>query len=62
MAQIGETVTVKPGHRAPVSGYDDCDTGCGHRRSTDVHGHRMPPLPDGYRGGTWRPSERRPTS
>jgi expansin (peptidoglycan-binding protein) len=46
----------RPGQVVPASGIYRCDTGCGHSyASTDVRGHRFPPLPDGCRGGRWVP-------
>ncbi|MFF3671670.1 hypothetical protein [Microtetraspora malaysiensis] len=38
----------------PESGIYECDSGCGHQWSTDVKGHRFPPLPDGCKGGGWK--------
>jgi hypothetical protein len=44
----------RPGEIVPASGIYRCDAGCGHGfESTDVKGHRFPPLPNGCRGGRW---------
>ncbi|WP_256332951.1 hypothetical protein [Streptomyces sp. 2131.1] len=37
----------------PESGIYECDCGAGHHWSTDVKGHRFPPLPPGCPGGAW---------
>lgn len=53
---MGEPRTVyHPGQRVPVSGIYQCDDGeDGHAfESTDVKGHRFPPLPGGCRGRGW---------
>jgi hypothetical protein len=43
-----------PGQIVPTSGIYRCDTQCGHTfESTDVKGHRFPPLPDGCGGSGW---------
>ncbi|WP_433415000.1 hypothetical protein ACQP1V_36180 [Microtetraspora malaysiensis] len=44
----------RPGMIVPESGIYECDSGCGHQWSTDVKGHRFPPLPDGCKGGGWK--------
>jgi hypothetical protein len=49
-----------PGQKAPVSGFYECDSGCGHRYSTDVAGHVLPPLPEGCTGGGWQLAQARP--
>jgi hypothetical protein len=49
-----------PGQRVPVSGFYECDCGTGHRYSTDVAGHVLPPLPQGCSGTGWRLAEARP--
>ena len=45
-----------PGRLVPVSGIYRCDVH-GHDdhlfESTDVRGHRFPPLPGGCSGGAW---------
>jgi len=46
----------RPGELVPVSGIYRCgvDEHEDHRfESTDVRGHRFPPLPGGCRGGHW---------
>ncbi|RPK56378.1 hypothetical protein EES44_26860 [Streptomyces sp. ADI96-15] len=49
-----ETATWRPGEIVPESGIYACDCGQGHHHwSTDVKGHRFPPLPAGCPGGTW---------
>jgi hypothetical protein len=49
-----QTPRFHPGEIVPQSGIYQCDSGCGHPfESTDVRGHRFPPLPDGCRGGRW---------
>lgn len=62
MAENDETVTLKPGERAPVSGFYDCDAGGGHRWSTDVKGHPMLTLPEECTGAVWRLAQQRPSS
>ena len=43
-----------PGQVVPVSGIYRCDQECGHSfESTDVKGHRFPPLPRGCPGSGW---------
>ncbi|GGU49073.1 hypothetical protein [Streptomyces lavendofoliae] len=42
-----------PGEIVPASGIYECDCGAGHHWSTDVKGHRFPPLPAGCTGGSW---------
>jgi hypothetical protein len=54
MSNTANEETFRPGEKVPASGIYECDSGCGHRWSTDVKGHRFPPLPDGCKGGGWR--------
>ncbi|WIX76835.1 hypothetical protein QRX50_36220 [Amycolatopsis carbonis] len=61
MGTIGDNATFSPGQKAPVSGFYECDTGCGHRYSTDVAGHVLPPLPKECSGSGWRLAQQRPT-
>jgi len=43
-----------PGQIVPISGIYRCDSPCGHTfESTDVKGHRFPPLPSGCGGSGW---------
>ncbi|WP_040339421.1 hypothetical protein [Candidatus Blastococcus massiliensis] len=48
--------TFHPGQMVPRSGIYRCSEGHGDHayESTDVKGHRFPPLPDGCRGEGWR--------
>ncbi|WP_218952429.1 hypothetical protein [Amycolatopsis anabasis] len=62
MTTIGENAMFTPGQKAPVSGFYTCDSGCGHRFSTNVAGHVLPPLPEGCAGRGWRLAEQRPSS
>lgn len=48
-----EQRTWHPGEIVPESGIYECDCGAGHHWSTDVKGHRFPPLPAGCPGGAW---------
>ncbi|SEE49338.1 hypothetical protein SAMN05216483_6394 [Streptomyces sp. 2131.1] len=48
-----EQRTWRPGEIVPESGIYECDCGAGHHWSTDVKGHRFPPLPPGCPGGAW---------
>ncbi|MBF4134883.1 MULTISPECIES: hypothetical protein [Streptomyces] len=48
-----ETATWRPGEIVPESGIYACDCGQGHHWSTDVKGHRFPPLPAGCPGAAW---------
>lgn len=43
-----------PGEIVPDSGIHECDCGQRHQYSTDVKGHRFPPLPDGCSGNGWK--------
>lgn len=52
--------TYRPGQKAPVSGFYECNCGDAHRVSTDVAGHVLPPLPQGCSGGVWTLKEARP--
>ncbi len=61
MASIGSNATFRPGQKAPASGFYECDCGRGHRFSTNVAGHVLPPLPEGCSGATWRLAEARPS-
>ncbi|TQM32438.1 hypothetical protein [Nocardia bhagyanarayanae] len=56
MTKLEENEILKPGQKAPASGIYECcgPTSCGHRFSTDVAGHRLPPLPADCKGGGWR--------
>ncbi|MCU1606419.1 MAG: uncharacterized protein JWP46_2884 [Modestobacter sp.] len=49
------TDVFRPGQVVPTSGIYRCDDGeDGHVfESTDVKGHRFPPLPNGCRGAGW---------
>jgi hypothetical protein len=40
----------RPGEIVPESGIYECDCGAGHEYSTDVKGHRFPPLHDACPG------------
>ncbi|MFJ6940191.1 hypothetical protein [Streptomyces sp. NPDC101132] len=42
-----------PGEIVPASGIYECDCGGEHHWSTDVRGHRFPPLPDVCLGEYW---------
>jgi hypothetical protein len=43
-----------PGQIVQVSGIYRCTTDTNHTfESTDVKGHRFPPLPAGCKGGAW---------
>ncbi|MFE0805287.1 hypothetical protein [Streptomyces sp. NPDC058812] len=44
----------RPGEIVPVSGIYECDCGQHHETSTDVAGHRFPPLHDGCTGNGWK--------
>jgi hypothetical protein len=49
-----DTDVFRPGQIVPVSGIYRCDARCGHSfESTDVRGHRFPPLPGDCSGGGW---------
>ncbi|MEU6323336.1 hypothetical protein [Streptomyces sp. NPDC047009] len=43
-----------PGEIVPVSGIYECDCGRDHEYSTDVKGHRFPPLHQACSGSGWR--------
>ncbi|ELS50830.1 hypothetical protein [Streptomyces viridochromogenes] len=43
----------RPGEIVPESGIYECDCGQSHGYSTDVKGHRFPPLPGDCTGGGW---------
>jgi hypothetical protein len=43
-----------PGEIVPTSGIYECDCGQPHEYSTDVKGHRFPPLHDGCSGSGWK--------
>jgi hypothetical protein len=43
-----------PGEIVPASGIYECDAGCGHQYSTDVEGHRFPPMRAGCAGKGWK--------
>jgi hypothetical protein len=60
MTDTDHGAVLRPGQRAPVSGFYECDSGCGHRYSTDVAGHVLPPLPQSCEGGDWRLAQPRP--
>ncbi len=51
---MSEEQTWHPGEVVPESGIYECDCGAGHHWSTDVKGHRFPPLPEGCSGAAWR--------
>jgi hypothetical protein len=42
-----------PGEVVPESGIYEYDCGQKHQYSTDVKGHRFPPLQDGCSGSGW---------
>ncbi|MFF8996321.1 hypothetical protein ACF09H_41710 [Streptomyces sp. NPDC014983] len=46
--------TYRPGEVVPVSGIYACDCAQGHEYSTDVMGHRFPPLRSGCTGSGWK--------
>ena len=51
-----QRLVFRPGQVVPLSGIYRCDKGDDDRHvyeSTDVKGHRFPPLPGGCRGGGW---------
>ncbi|GAA4509608.1 hypothetical protein GCM10023191_071000 [Actinoallomurus oryzae] len=52
--QVSEGDVFQPGQVVPVSGIYECDSDCGHQWSTDVKGHRFPPLQDGCSGHGWK--------
>jgi hypothetical protein len=43
-----------PGEIVPLSGIYECDCRQGHEYSTDVKGHRFPPLHQACSGSGWR--------
>ncbi|MFT9474773.1 hypothetical protein [Streptomyces sp. 11-1-2] len=43
-----------PGEIVPESGIYECNCGDSHEYSTDVKGHRFPPLPDRCTGNGWK--------
>ncbi|MFF7296155.1 hypothetical protein [Streptomyces sp. NPDC008265] len=52
---MDETTRWKPGEVVPQSGIYACDCGKEHvwSKSTDVRGHRFPPLPYDCAGQAW---------
>ncbi len=58
MASVGDKF--KPGEIVPDSAFYQCDAACNHEYSTDVKGHRFPPLPSGCRGSHWVLKRKRP--
>jgi hypothetical protein len=46
--------TYRPGEIVPASGIYECDCGNSHEYSTDVTGHRFPPMQQGCGGSRWR--------
>ncbi|GAA2635971.1 hypothetical protein SMC26_34410 [Actinomadura fulvescens] len=56
MAERADGKVLHPGQKAEQSGTYECDSGCGHRWSTDVKGQRLPPLPDDCKGDNWIPA------
>ncbi|MEU6812932.1 hypothetical protein ABZ920_28920 [Streptomyces sp. NPDC046831] len=52
MSQASEKAH-RPGQVVPVSGIYECDCGEHHRYSTDIKGHRFPPLPHDCTGSGW---------
>ncbi|MDH2388580.1 hypothetical protein QCN29_07235 [Streptomyces sp. HNM0663] len=48
-----EKTSRHPGEIMPASGIYECDCGGGHHWSTDVKGHRFPPLSAGCSGESW---------
>ncbi|MER6684626.1 hypothetical protein [Streptomyces olivaceoviridis] len=53
MSEDSETV-YHPGKIVPESGIYECDCGQQHQWSTDMKGHRFPPLHDGCSGSGWK--------
>jgi hypothetical protein len=53
MSESGEK-TYHPGEVVPQSGIYECDCGQRHEYSTDVKGHRFPPLHESCSGTGWR--------
>jgi hypothetical protein len=51
----------RPGEIVPTSGIYECDAGCGHQWSTNVKGHRFPPMHDGCPGQAWKLTNRTPS-
>lgn len=49
-----------PGQKVPSSGIYECDAGCGHQYSTNVKGHRFPPMQDGCPGKGWKLASKTP--
>jgi hypothetical protein len=52
--EVSEGDVFHPGQTVPVSGIYECDSGCGHRWSTDVKGHTFPPTQEGCSGQGWK--------
>ncbi|MEW2258199.1 hypothetical protein [Streptomyces sp. NPDC047869] len=53
MSESSEKVH-QPGEILPQSGIYECDCGQGHEYSTDVKGHRFPPLHEACSGSGWK--------
>jgi hypothetical protein len=51
--KVSEGDAFQPGQTVPVIGNYECASGCGHRWSTNVTGHRFPPMNDGCSGYGW---------
>lgn len=53
--RTGSSVSPPPSRMiVPESGIYECDCGQSHEYSTDVKGHRFPPLQDGCTGSGWK--------
>ncbi|MFB7734817.1 hypothetical protein ACFC08_10575 [Streptomyces sp. NPDC056112] len=53
MSESGERL-YHPGEVVPRSGIYECDCGQGHEYSTDVKGHRFPPLHEACSDSGWK--------
>jgi hypothetical protein len=51
---MGTEEAFHPGQIVPQSGIYQCDGECGHQWSTDVKGHRFPPLNEDCKGNGWK--------
>ncbi|UQA90650.1 hypothetical protein [Streptomyces halobius] len=50
---MNEKESFRPGEIVPDSGIYECNCGQHHHWSTDVKGHRFPPVPQGCSGSAW---------
>ena len=50
MTETEHCQLLHPGQKAPVSGFYEYDCAKGHRYTTDVASHVLPPLPHEYSG------------